>query len=197
MQRKTLSVVAIVLVAGALAVLAYVWVQQSDDTNSNIKSFEECVEAGNPVMESSPRQCHDEASGRTHTEATDSQSESAELATRQYKSAKGVTIEIDDWAEGRQISSPLTITGKVPGSWSHEGSFPIDLVYEGDIGLPGTTAELGGDWMTDELVSFAATLSFDEERLEGKDITIVIHNANPSGMPANDDSLALKVQVGS
>lgn len=196
MQRKTLSVAAIVLVAGALVTAAYLWMQQSNDSSSNIKSFEQCVAAGNPVMESSPRQCHDEASGMTHTEELDGQSEAAKLATREYKSAKGVTIEIDDWAEGRLVSSPLTITGQVPGSWSYEGSFPINMIYEGDIGLPGATAELDGDWMTDELVPFAATLSFDEEQLDGKDITIVIHNANPSGIPANDDSLALKVHVG-
>ena len=118
-----------------------------------------------------------------------------EPSTKEYKSAKGVTIEIDDWTENREVSSPLVITGRVPGSWSFEGQFPIELVYEGDIGLPGTTATLNGDWMTDALVPFTATLTFDEANLTGGDVVIMLRNANPSGMPENDDSLALKVRV--
>lgn len=196
MQYKTLGTIVIILVIGALAGVVYLSVQRSGEADLSVKSFEECVAAGNPVVESSPRQCHDEATGMTHTEKMEDQAGPADLATRKYKSAKGVTIEINDWTEGRHVSSPLEMSGKVPGSWSHEGSFPIDIIYEGDIGLPGATAEIDGDWMTDQLVPFRATLSFDEDQLAGKDIMIVLHNANPSDMPANDDSLALKVQVG-
>lgn len=115
------------------------------------------------------------------------------VENRSFTSAKGVKIEIDNWPKSGVISSPLTITGKVPGSWAYEGSFPIDVVYEGDIGLPGTTAKLQGDWMTDAMVPFTATLTFDARTMASDDVGIVLRNANPSGLPENDDSLSLKV----
>lgn len=77
---------------------------------------------------------------------------STQTESRSFTSAKGVKIELDKWPRDNFVSSPLVITGKVPGSWAAEGSFPIDVVFEGDISLPGTTATLKGDWMTEAMV---------------------------------------------
>lgn len=114
--------------------------------------------------------------------------------TRQYTSTKGVTIELDDWPEAGVITSPLKITGKVPGNWSFEASFPIDIISQGGAGISTAAAELQGDWMTTELVPFTATLTFDESILTGDDGTIVFRKANPSGLPENDDSVELEVR---
>ncbi len=189
----TLAVVILIL-AGVVVYL--VWWQPEQASNGKpapVVSFDTCVAAGNPVMESHPRQCRDSESGVTYTEKVD-QEEQPELTTQTYKSAKGVTITIDNWADNRLVSSPLTITGAVPGSWSFEGSFPIDLLFEGDIGLPGATAQLKGDWMTDEMVPFTASLVFDDQ-LIGEEVLIILRKDNPSGLPENDDSLRLKVRV--
>lgn len=187
-------VVAIVVLTGF--VVYSVWRQPEEATDgkpASVVSFDTCVAAGNPVMESYPRQCRDAESGITYTEKVD-QEEQPELTKQTYKSAKGVTITIDNWADNRLASSPLTITGAVPGSWSFEGSFPIDLLFEGDIGLPGATAQLKGDWMTDEMVPFTASLVLDDQ-LIGEEVLIILRKDNPSGLPENDDSLGLKVRV--
>lgn len=199
MKHEARWVIAILTIVsiGCLAGLAYVIWGQSDRPSVGATNFEECVGAGNPVMESHPRQCNDVRTGKTFVEQLDEevQDDVPELKTREYQSAKGVTVFINNWAYNREVTSPLTITGQVPGSWSHEGVFTIDLSFEGDVGLPGATARLQGDWMTDELVPFTATLEFDSKQLVGKDVAIIIRNANPSGLPENDDSLSLEVQV--
>ena len=48
--------------------------------------------------------------------------------------------------------------------------------------------------MTDLPVPFTATLEFNTEQLAGGNGLIVLHNANPSGIPANDDSVGLQVR---
>jgi len=39
--------------------------------NSEITNFQECIDAGNPAMESYPRQCRDPIGDRTFTEVID------------------------------------------------------------------------------------------------------------------------------
>lgn len=49
----------IVLIVATVVVglLGYVWWNQSEDTAPSINNFEECEQAGYPIMESYPRQC--------------------------------------------------------------------------------------------------------------------------------------------
>lgn len=111
-----------------------------------------------------------------------------------FTTANGTKLIIDNWPTDGVVVNPLSLTGQVPGSWSHEGLFSIDILCEGDIGLPGATAQLEGDWMTNELVPFTASLSFDSTTKECGDLSIILRKANPSGLPENDDSLSLIVQ---
>lgn len=161
--------VAVIIVIAVLAIGGYLWAQNdaADTENDRIAK----------------------------TEKAEKQQPSQELATREYKSVKGLTIEIDNWADNREVSSPLTISGKVPGNWSFEGSFAVDLLHEGDIGITGATARIKGDWMTEKLVPFTARLTFDKAQLAGGDTMIILRKANPSGAPENDDSLGLKVRI--
>lgn len=197
-MKREMWIVVIILTIASVALLgglAYMlWGQERPSVGA--KSFDECVGAGNPVIETHPRRCSDVRTGETFTEELDETSDD-ELTTRNYQSADGVAIAIDNWADDRQVTSPLTITGQVPGSWSFEGSFPVEIVYQKDISLPGAIAEIQGDWMTDEMVPFTAVLTFDEEQLAGEEVIIVIRKANPSGLPGDDDSLNLPVSVGS
>jgi type II secretory pathway pseudopilin PulG len=50
------------------------------------------------------------------------------LCTQEFLSEKGITVRLRDWTAGKTISSPVTITGEIPGSWSFEGGFPVVLV---------------------------------------------------------------------
>jgi len=81
------------------------------------------------------------------------------------------------------VESPLTVKGQAIGYWYFEGSFPIALYDADDNLLAETTAEAQGQWMTEDLVPFEATLEFDAPNDERGEI--VLERANPSGRPEN------------
>lgn len=58
------SVVSVSLLAG----LYYMLWGQADPPSVGAKSFEDCVGAGNPVMDTYPRQCNDVRTGESFTE---------------------------------------------------------------------------------------------------------------------------------
>lgn len=111
-------------------------------------------------------------------------------------SVKGEVIKVSQLQSGATITSPLSITGEVPGNWSHEAVFTISLAYGGEdlITIGETSATVEGDWMTDSLRPFSATLEFTvpEGVSEGM---LIIRNANPSGLPENDDSVSIPVKL--
>ncbi len=67
MQTKSIIIGVLLIIIFALGVNLAVRDRKAAQTPA--VSFEECVRQGNPVMESSPRQCRD-LSGTVHTEAT-------------------------------------------------------------------------------------------------------------------------------
>ncbi len=72
-QKTILALVLILLLGGGLYLLLQHPSQPSDDPNSSLEivsSFEECVAAGYPVMESYPRQCRS-AEGTRFVEKVD------------------------------------------------------------------------------------------------------------------------------
>jgi hypothetical protein len=121
------------------------------------------------------------------------QSESHTLSTHTYTSTGGMTIELNNWPNDGVVASPLTVNGKVPGSWSSEGAFPVELLDGNGTRLSDTTAVLQGDWMTDAMVPFTATLPF-APMAEGQSGTLVLRKDNPSGLSENDDSVSIEVR---
>src|SRR5690606_20795333 len=94
---------------------------------------------------------------------------------------------------GTVVTSPLELTGEAAGPWFFEGSFPYRLqTHAGDVLASGAvTAE--GDWMTTDLVEFEATIEFDvEARVAG---SLILMKDNPSGLPANDDSVSIPLTM--
>lgn len=197
MKRTTRWIIATVtlVIIGLLATIGYLLWLKPNNNQPAITSFESCAAAGNQVTESYPRQCRDTASGTTFTEATltTSESEPEQLATRTYTSAKGVQIEIDQWADNKRVTSPLTITGRVPGNWSFEANFPVELTSTNGQVIAKTPATLQGDWMTDELVLFTITLEFDASK-SGSDGLLRLQKSNPSDLTENNDLVELPVR---
>lgn len=186
-----------IVVIGLLAALAYAQWQKSPTNTANntmqqsVNSFATCVAAGNAIMESSPRQCRDAVSGKTFTEPEAPTAQTP--STRTFTSMKGVKVELNDWIDNRVLASPTTITGRVPGNWSFEASFPIDVVTSDKTTLTSTLATLTGDWMTTEMVPFTATLTFDSAAA-GDIGALVLRKDNPSGLSENDDSITIPVR---
>lgn len=90
------------------------------------------------------------------------------------------------------VSSPLSIMGSARGFWFFEASFPIEL-YDANGKILGTAvATAGSDWMTEDFVPFAATLTYENPTTDtGK---LVLRKDNPSGDPVRDDSVTVEVR---
>ena len=148
-------------------------------------TFEECVAAGNPVMESYPRQCNTK-DGNHFVE---------DIGNTLDKSG---LIRLASPLPGAQISSPVTITGEARGIWYFEASFPVFLTdWDGKIVAQGI-ATAQSDWMTADFVPFVATLTFDTADISGQYSdkgTLILKKDNPSGLPEHDDALEIPVHL--
>jgi hypothetical protein len=145
-----------------------------------ITNFEECVAAGNPVMESYPRQCS--ARGLTFSENIGNAVEKADL------------IKVDKPRPNQEVTSPLTVTGEARGIWYFEADFPVRLYDANDNQITVAVARAQDDWMTEEFVPFTATLSFNKPLTATG--TLVLEKNNPSDLPEQSDKLVIPVKFG-
>lgn len=178
------------IVVGAISLLVLagvvLYVQRSvtskDDnkdapTKTGIYSFEECVAAGNPVMESYPRQCS--AGKITFVETVQEQ-----------PNADAVVFE--NIQAGQLVTGPLEVRGKALGTWFFEANIGLRLLDGNGKEVVRGHAEAGSDWMTTELVPFKGTLMFGAPATQTG--FIEIQKDNPSGLPENDGSARVPVR---
>lgn len=112
----------------------------------------------------------------------------------EYRSEAGVVIKLDRQFDNTAITSPLTISGEVPGNWSFEADFPVELRTVDGVALVTEPATLQGDWMTTNYVPFKVTLTFSNI----KDATagqLILHKSNPSGLSEHDDRVTIPVRL--
>jgi predicted membrane-bound mannosyltransferase len=157
-----------------------------------INSYEECVAAGYPIMESYPEQCA----------TPDGKNFTREL-TPEEQNSKDDLIYIIEPKPSQTIKSPLTIKGYARGPWFFEASFPVYLTdWDGKI-IAQTIATAVLDpndpestWMTEEYVPYEATLVFENPSWEeefSRRGTMILQKDNPSGLPENDNALEFTV----
>lgn len=192
MDKLLVTIIAVFLIGGGM----YFIFQNQKPTPipvAQINSFEECVAAGNAVMESYPRQCNT-ADGKHFVENIGNANEMSNL------------IVVDYPRPNETAKSPLTITGKARGTWYFEGSFPIEIAqdpesptidplsfYNLNTLTVGTgIAKAKGEWMTEDLVPFEARVEFANP-VYSKGF-IILKKDNPSGLPANDKQLIIPIK---
>lgn len=183
-EKKKL--VKIMLVIGLLGFVvltgAYVYVKKSNNlTTRGITNFRECVEAGNPIMESYPQRCS--AGKKTFVEYIGNELEKAGL------------IRIDGPRPNQSISSPLTISGEAIGLWFFEGDFPVALTDENGEVIAESFVTAEGNWMTEDFVKFHGVLEFDSPE-DGTYGLLILRKDNPSDLLEFDDALELPVVFG-
>ncbi len=175
-------------VIGLLVVLAVVgvwYLATRPSLTPSATTFEECVAAGNSVMESYPRQCNSK-DGKHFVEDIGNVLDKSDL------------IRLTSPLPGALISSPVTITGEARGNWYFEASFPVFLTdWDGKIIAQGI-ATAQGEWMTTEFVPFTAALTFSKSDISGQYSdrgTLILKKDNPSGLPEYDDALEIPVYL--
>lgn len=129
---------------------------------------------------------------QAQVDASSEDQEEADQVGYLYESAKGVEIEVFKPERDSEAASPLTVIGRVPGNWSFEASFPIELVDADGTVLGRANAQIVGDWMTEELVPFTAEIEFEDSA--AMNLRLVLHKDNPSGLEANEDSVSVPLR---
>lgn len=150
-----------------------------DEEQDIIKNFDECVAAGNPVMESYPRQCNT-TDGKHFTENIGNEMELADLIII-YSPRPNTTIE-----------SPLAISGKARGAWFFEADFPVKLLDGNDNIIASGIAQAQSDWMTEDFVEFLTAIEFEAPPTPtGK---LILEKDNPSGLPEHNNQLIVPIK---
>lgn len=121
------------------------------------------------------------------TKINDLQSQLSQRPITEYTSAKGVKIKV---VTAKQSTGHLVVAGLVPGSWSFEASFPVQLKNSSNVIIAQQAARVDGEWTTGEMQPFTVLLSYAATAGRG---TLVLQKDNPSGLPANDDSISVPV----
>lgn len=174
----------LVLVAASLGIGWWYWQQVAAPAiyktrgQAVVTSFEDCVAAGNPVMESYPRRCN--ASDQSFVENIGNALELADV------------IVMDSPKANQKISSPLAVSGQARGTWYFEAQFSGRLVDEAgtELGIGIFTAQ--GEWMTENFVPFSGTIEFSAPNsATGK---LLVDKNNPSGLPEHDAQLVIPVR---
>ncbi len=93
---------------------------------------------------------------------------------------------------GSLITSPLTVMGEARGRWYFEASFPVEILDANRNQVAITPAQAQGEWMTENFVSFLATLDFTPPATDTG--FVVFKKDNPSGLPEHDASVEIPVR---
>jgi hypothetical protein len=88
-------------------------------------------------------------------------------------------------------SAPVKISGSARGNWYFEASFPVQVLDSDGTVLGSGTGQAQGEWTTTNYVPFIGEISFTKPK--GKTGSIVFKKDNPSGLPANDDSVSIPI----
>lgn len=165
-----------VLVLGALIAIALFVLPKQ--TVSVVQNYDECVAAGNAVQESYPPVCVTK-DGQSFTQNIGNEMEYAD------------SIQVNNPRPNQVVVSPLEISGQARGTWYFEANFSAELMDSNGKVIGSAVVTAQSDWMTEDFVPFLAELIFDASTTETG--TLVIKNANPSGLPQNDKTLNIPV----
>ena len=184
MKKQNVVITIVALLVIGLGVGYFVGYDQegekSDDrtSDSKVSSFEDCVEAGNPVMESYPRQCRHE--DELFVEQIGNELEKTDL------------IRLSSPRPNASIASPLVLTGEARGYWFFEANFPIVLTSTDGEMIAQHYAQAQDEWMSEDFVPFEAVLEFKKPE-SGERGTLMLLKSNASGLPEHDDALEIPV----
>ncbi len=183
-MKKILVLVGTLLVA---CVFFFVFLHARKANISNpqsILSFEDCAQAGYPVLESHPRQCKT-PDGRTYAE------EIPEKIT--YTNSSADLIAVDLPFPGAVTGKNFTVIGKARGTWFFEASFPVQVYDQNGNQLAQVVAQAQGDWMTENFVPFKAEVVVPSTYTGPA--TLVLHKDNPSGLPEHEASISFPITI--
>jgi hypothetical protein len=133
----------------------------------------------------------DTATDTPRTQSTTSQTTQPKPAANSYTSTHGVAVIVYAPAKGSTVSNPVGVIGQVPGTWSFEAAFPVELQDAQGNTVARGSAQLLSDWTTTKLVPFSASLTYTSTPTGAG--TLILHKDNESGLAKNDDEVRIPV----
>lgn len=114
-----------------------------------------------------------------------------------YTSKKGNKVTVNENVEGMKISSPLTLTGKIPTNWVFEAVFWVWL-YTSSWEVIKQHYGTANIWDENQEVilpevDFVVDFEYDANQYEWVSWYIELRNDNPSGLPENEDNIRIPV----
>lgn len=175
-MKKIIPVILLILIG--LVFWRYKPTKQEPVVVTDISSYEECVAAGNPILESFPPQCL--AGGELFVLDVGNFVEKID------------EVYVVNPSPQEPIPNHYTVSGTARGSWFFEASAPIIITdKEGNVLLNSYVTAIG-DWMTTEMVPFEQVIDFDpKEATEGY---FILKKDNPSGLPEHDDEVRYPIK---
>lgn len=153
--------------------------QVVDKNDIEVIDFISCLQAGNVVLESYPRQCKTK-DDQIYIENIGNELEKQDL------------IRIENPRPNQEVTSPLTVTGEARGEWFFEAEFPVILTdWDGLIIGEGIATALS-EWMVEDFVKFEAKIDFKKPDYKNNG-SLILQKSNPSGLAENDDALEVPV----
>lgn len=171
----------LVIIFFFIGIFFYIYNRSSNSQQKEvlITNFQECMKAGNAVMESYPRKCS---------------SQKGEIFVEYIGNVLEVRdqIQLEYPQPNTTIENPLHISGQARGAWFFEATFPIVITNWDGLIIGEGYAEAQDDWMTNDFVPFQATLNFTQPT-DKDNGTLIMHKANPSGLPEHDNALEIPI----
>lgn len=109
-----------------------------------------------------------------------------------WQNASPDLIKLDLVRPGVTVLPHFTVTGEARGFWFFEGSFPVEVLDEEGNQLTIAPAQAQGEWMTEDFVRFSVVLDIGDY---SGPATLVLFRDNPSGLPENDASVSIPIDV--
>ena len=113
------------------------------------------------------------------------------ISSKEERNEENNDIVVTSLHPNDTIISPLEIKGDARGTWFFEANFPIKLLDANGQEIATAVAGTGEDWMTENFISFSATLNFNEPPTNSG--VLVLMKDNPSGLPENDKQITIPV----
>ncbi len=127
------------------------------------------------------------------TTSTNEGSNTTSTATSSNNSGSSVVNPIvSSPVSGATVASSFTVSGKAPGGWFFEASFPIEIRSASGTVIASGQAQAQSDWMTAALVPFTSSITVTGYT---GNATIVLKKDNPSGLPQNDASISIPIVI--
>lgn len=106
--------------------------------------------------------------------------------------ALAARVEIDAPGFGDPVFKNFTVTGKAPGPWFFEASFPIEIRNAAGAVVATGHATALTDWMTTDDVAFKAEITVTTYTGPA---TLVLLRDNASGLPEHAGSVSMPITI--